>query len=35
LIRHLDEVENFSNQDSVELKAFCFPWQKAKVFIRN
>jgi len=32
LKKHHKEVENFLIQVIFELKAFCFPWQKAKTF---
>jgi len=34
-IRHLGEVANFSNLVIDELKAFCLPWQKARIFNQN
>ena len=34
-IKHQKEAGNFLARAITELKVFCFPWQKAKIFIRN
>ena len=35
MIKQHKEVGNFSIPVITELKAFCFPWQKAKIFNQN